>query len=587
MSTHNFQFYPTPLSLAERAWAKFQNKTVIRLLEPSAGNGDLLKGMPEKLRDGSYNKRAVPIDCIEINMKHHATLRAIGNVKIVGMDFLEFGGGANYSHILLNPPFAEGAAHVIKAWDCLFDGEIVAIINAETIRNPFSKERQHLKRLIDLNGDVEFMASEFETEDTQRKTNVEIALVYLRKKVDMEDSIVGNVLSGLKKENELLKAGRLAEGIEEMQAVMLPTSTIENSVIVFDAAVSTMRELVVAMAKAGYYEGLMSVTMAEHLGDSLKVSERVVRSTEWVKNEISDRYLKLKDSAWTGILRSSDVTAKLSLKARQRLEAEFENIKELEFTVSNIHGFLLGLAENQGDIFLGMVCDVFDLIGRYHSDNVSYYKGWKSNDKQRTCGMRVKTTRFVLPGNMGWSSLSYEGERRLEDFDRVFAMLDGKAKPDFGLVDVFKTQYSSLSAGERLQTSYFDVRFYPGVGTIHFFARDKVLMDRLNRLVGENRKWLPPAEANVSETFWEQYQKSEKFDKELRSEIDVQHKASFKDGNQRPSQWNHPLRGESDKSQAAIDAALNVVLERHGISVDFQLGMSDGCEQEQLLLLAA
>ena len=600
----DFQFYPTPLALAEKAWAKFKNKKVVRILEPSAGTGGLLMGIPEKLRCGGQHSCPVPIDCIEINLTHHSKLRDLGgknlsrhertgcyvsNIKIVGMDFLEFGGGANYSHIFLNPPFANGAAHVIKAWDCLFDGEVVAIINAETIRNPYSQERQHLKMLIDLHGDVEFFGSEFQTEDTQRKTSVEIGLVYLCKKVDMTESIVGKVLDGLQKENESVKASRLAEGFEAMQDLMLPTTVIENAVIVFEAAVGTMRDMVKAMAKASYYAGMMSVTMAEHLGGmgagEIKTSH-VESSKDWVMAEMSERYLTLKDSAWTGVLRSADVTSQLSLKARKRLEAEFENIKELEFSVPNIYGFLRGLVENQDSIMRDMVLDVFDTIGRYHSDNVCYYKGWKSNDKQRTCGMRVKTTRFVLPGNMGWGGLSYEGERRLEDFDRVFAMLDGKAKPEIGLVNIFKTNFRDLSDGQRMQTSYFDVRFYPGVGTIHFFARDKVLMDKLNRIVGENRKWLPPAEVNVAKTFWEQYEKSEKFDKELRSEIDAQHKLKI---GCRPSAYNHPLRGCTDGEDklTAIDKALTTVLERHGIAVDFQLGASDGQKSGQLLLLEA
>jgi len=64
-------------------------------------------------------------------------LKASGRqVAVVGHDFLEFKMGAIYSHIIMNPPFSQGAAHVLHAWHILYDGEIVALLNAETVRNP-------------------------------------------------------------------------------------------------------------------------------------------------------------------------------------------------------------------------------------------------------------------------------------------------------------------------------------------------------------------------------------------------------------------------------------------------------------------
>ena len=120
--------------------------------------------------------------------------------------------------------------------------------------------------------------------------------------------------------------------------------------------------------------------------------------------------------------------------------------------------------------------------------------------------MRIKTTRFILPGHSSssWSgSLPYGSERVLSDFDKVFALVDGKHQPEVGLVDVFKNSIAALRSGERVSASYFDVRYYPGVGTIHFFARDRELVDRLNRLVGRRRQWLPP-EAPDESAFWTQ-----------------------------------------------------------------------------------
>lgn len=590
----DFQFYPTPLSLATRAWAKFRNKDFVRVLEPSAGNGDLIKGMPHF---GDRYGRTIPVDCCEIDINKHATLRSLPGVSVVGMDYMRFGGGAIYSHVIQNPPFASGVHHVLKAWEAMFDGEIVSIINAATIRNPNSREREHLVRLIEQHGEIEFIEEAFVGDDVERETKVEIALVYLRKQSHAGEDIIGSLWSDLVEENAKAKIDSLADGYQQAQELAVPASVIENYVFVFDAAVRTMRQAVMAEARANHYSAMIGSTMAE-LSSGLESDSAAGKATlQWVKSKMAERYLLLKDKAWANLLRSSKVESKLSSDAQKRMEVAFDVIKNLEFTASNIGGFLQGLMENQGSIMRQMACDVFDLITRYHTDNLVFYKGWASNSKHRTCGMRLKKSRFVIPGNLnyaGSSNLSYEAERRLADFDRVLAMLDGKNEPDVSLVQVFRNSMSDLQGGERVSSSYLDVRFYPRAGTIHFFPRSQELMNKLNHLVGEHRQWLPPQTETPSKDFMRQYNEADRFDKELRAELDAIQRENHETGRY-ISAFDHPLRGvmrkdDSEKCTAVIDAALTRVHERHGISVDFQLQHAhaeSAVDQEQLLLIAA
>lgn len=587
----DFQFYPTPLVLASKAWGMFKNKNFIRVLETSAGNGDMLLGSP---RFGDRRSGPIPVDCCEIDMTKHATLRSLPGVSVVGMDYMQFGGGSIYSHIIQNPPFANGVSFVLKAWDGMVDGEIVSIINAETIRNPNSRERQHLLRLIEQHGEVKFIEDAFIGNDVERQTKVEIALVYLRKKSLIGEDIIGSVLKGLQGENERVKAERQADSYKESNDLAVPTTTIENFVLAFNAAVDSMNESVIAEAKAKHCSERVGGTMSDLSSGSAFISS-ADSSTAWVQKQIVNRYMDLKDRAWANLLRSSKVKSKLSSTAQKRMEAAFNEIKTLEFTVSNVCGFLHGLVENQSIIMRQMACDVFDLISRYHSNNVVFYKGWVSNSKQRTCGMRLKKARFVIPGNMnysGSSSLSYEAEQRLADFDRVLAMLDGKDVPELSLVDVFRTRMANLKGGSRESTSYLDVRFYPGAGTIHFFPKSQDLMDKLNRLVGEYRQWLPPATETPSKDFKRQYDDAENFDKELREEVDAQF-AEHRSTSRSSTSWDHPMKAifredEAERNTAILDAALSTVQERHGIAVDFQLQQDTSADQyEQLFLLAA
>ena len=328
------QFYPTPPQLAARAWAKFKNTKFVRILEPQAGYGDLALAYPHW--DSRYGPSR--IDCCEIDLGKHGVLHAKG-LNVVGIDFLQFGTGAFYSHILCNPPFAEGAAHVLKAWDILWDGEIVAIVNAETVRNPFCRERLMLVRLIEQFGEVEFVAGAFSLAQAERKSDVEVALVYLRKQADIGHDIIGEVLDALR--GDAATAASLGAGYQEAQALALPNSVIENSVRAFDAALRTLREAVFAEARASHYASLLGETMAVRNGGA--GSGEAQDSIEAVQNELGSEDGELKDRALAGILRSTNVTSRLSSTAQKRVEAAFEQIKQLEFTVANIYGFLCGL----------------------------------------------------------------------------------------------------------------------------------------------------------------------------------------------------------------------------------------------------
>ena len=79
--------------------------------------------------------------------------------------------------------------------------------------------------------------------------------------------------------------------------------------------------------------------------------------------------------------------------------------------------------------------------------------------------MRVKTSRFILPGHKTESyqnSLPWDSMQMLRDFDKVFAMLDGKRQPEESLEYLFQNNFHSMRVNKRMSSSYFDVRFYPG-----------------------------------------------------------------------------------------------------------------------------
>lgn len=558
----DLQFFPTPRWLAELVWSKFTDRNFVRVIDTSAGDGALPDAAP---RD--YYDRAPKVDCIEIDATKHPILREKA-YRVVGLDFLNFEGGHCYSHVIMNPPFAEGAKHLLKGWDMLYEGEVSAVINAQTLRNPFSAERKRLVKVIEDHGDVQFVPDAFKGEEVVREANVEVAVVHLVKSAECSEDWIGPVI-------ETMAVDRNKEQSFELpRELALPNSFVTNQVRAFRLAVKAMREAVRMRAVADHYAVRIGRTM-----DDLANNRGEIDAPEMVsiRSALEEGYDKLKDRAWASVLRSTETLSRLSSKVQKQAESQFEQIKTLEFTESNVYGFLLGLVQSQPEMQLDMLCEVFDIITRYWSDNTVFYRGWKSNDKHRSMGMRVKMTRFIIP-HMRCSSWSmdWDSVRQLADFDKAFAILDGRREPEVSLVSLFEPakggtdpdSFNKLKRGERLDSSYFSIRFYKGVGTCHMYPRNKDLIDRLNRVVGRRRDWLPPADQQAGEAFWKQFDRAEKFDAEFREEALRQAKGNrgyFRS-------WDHPInqfmmqsKENHEKAEATLASAMEVVLERHGL----------------------
>lgn len=569
MAHDEFQFYPTTPAMAERAFNKFKNKHISRMLDPSAGNGDLIKH--DKHRISYSGMVRYPTDGIEIDASKHPALKALG-INVVGFDFDNFTSLSIYSHILMNPPFLYGCKHLLRAWDGIFHGEIVAILNAETIRNPFSAERKLLASIIEQHGSVEFVQDAFSGADSERKTGVEIALVHLAKVANSAE-IVGNIIEELRQDTAI---GNHDEESTTNNGLMLPANYVENAVLIFNGAVEATRQEHAAKAKANYYKAWLGKTMAEFIGT--KAEDKSSCAKFDIAGEMRDgfatEYMSLKDRAWTHLIHRTEIDDKISLAARNRLYADFEKIKLLEFSVSNIYGFLQGLSESAWEIQKEMICETFDLFTRFYTENSVYFMGWKSNDKHKTCGMRLKTTRFILPGfsNQGFSYIGFSEMKQLEDIDKTFCILDGRStaisskdEPVFhGLRHLFSDRLKELESGKRLDCEYFEVRYYPRRGTIHFFPKRKDLVERLNRMVGGWRQWLPPQgnDTAASKEFWQHYEKADKFSDEVEKNFT----------NMSIGRMNIGIAfskyDESAKTHDCLHAAISQVIKENGMDLE-------------------
>lgn len=604
----DFQFYPTPQHLAHKAWSLFKQPVQL-LLEPHGGKGDLAHayriGFPEVDTDSELSRlrhrfgwetgkvvRDLKWHTCEINPDMHPILKERG-ATIVGYDFLQMQSAARFSHILANPPFADGDKHLLHAWKIAHAAEIVFILNAETIRNPFSATRQKVVELIEKHGHVQFLADQFIGSDVERQTSVEIALVYLKKEPEALLNL-DKALEGLKPAT----SGMNTYGAPELNALALPMDFIDRVVEDYEIACKASVEFAHAQALLSVAENRLGLTFEEMVTKGLTANDRPKQTNpaDVVRNVINQQFDSLRERAWAQILRSTKLLDSLSVAARKEVESQFQTIQLLEFNKVNVHGFFAGVLDNLGNLNDKMILTLFDSILERDTDNAAFYQSWKSNQKHKALGMRIKRTRFILPlarGDYSTSRYASHGVlSALADIDKVFRLLDGKhtiVQPDKnglvidnGLRACFNDdrKFSALVNGERLDTEYLSVRYYPGKGTIHFFPRNMDVIERFNRYVGRIRQWLPPDMEKADKGFVEQYEKAEKLTPAY-CEAFNKNRSSYYYSSPVYSLLKN-LKGVEESNQDVLKLidAVQTVQHQHGIVIGDQLEQTKVSEEQ-------
>ena len=223
MFTNNKDFYPTPEAIINKMLCDIDFKMIHSILEPSAGSGNIIEAIKkkEKFYSTPYNKFSYDIDCIEEDQNLQHILKGKG-YRVVYNDFLTYDTMKEYDLIIMNPPFSNGCKHLLKALEMQQrnGGAIVCLLNAETLKNPCTNDRQYLQRkLAEYNAKVEFMQDGFM--DAERKTAVEIALIKVHLPEVKRQSFI---FEGLKKARE-------RQDIEETENTQLIDSDYFKAIV--------------------------------------------------------------------------------------------------------------------------------------------------------------------------------------------------------------------------------------------------------------------------------------------------------------------------------------------------------------------
>lgn len=485
-------FYPTPDKLICKLIDGVKFDEISSILEPSAGQGHIVDYINERyeLSQPYYRKgEKLDIDCIEINENLRHILKGKG-YRVVHDDFLTFETFKRYDAILMNPPFDEGDKHLLKALDLMKNGGIIrCILNAETIRNPFSNTRKDLvRRLDELDADIKFIKDAFL--DAERKTAVEIALI----KVAIPEAPKSSfILHNLKKE-EIYTVNR------EDSGTIVEADFLKRIVAQYNFEVQAGLKLLeeyFAMKPYVMKSFKKEPSPYERPAISVIVGDEGSRNclNDWEK---PNEYIKLIRYKYWNALFQSDMFANIfTTKLRQEYYERIQDLKNYDFSFYNIYTLKAELVKSMSKSIEETILALFDKFSHKHhwydetSKNIHYYNGWKTNSAWKI------NKRVVVPHMNAFDSWSgefrpyYEVCDKLKDIEKVFDYLDG-GRSDHVDLDAALKRAEETGQTKKIQLKYFNVTFYKK-GTCHIEFTNLDLLKKFNLFGSQKKGWLPPS----------------------------------------------------------------------------------------------
>ena len=474
-------FYPTPESLVEKMLNAVHWGAVSSMLEPSAGKGNIAVRAVKRWKDEntSFWRSDTPadMDCVELDPNLRAILKDQG-LRVVHDDFMTYNTHKRYSLILMNPDFASAAKHILKAISLLEpNGQLVALCNAETIRNPYTNERNLLLRTLG-NASIEFLPGAFLY--AERKTDVETAMiVYQAPASDRRESLI---LDRLK------PAHRYVDMTEQESAALTKSDFVEAIIDRYNYEVESGLSLI-----REYYavSGMINDTNTPACaGITLKIgNSNGVSANEWVR---AVRY-----KYWQMLFASPQFVEQLTSNLRQELYNKLSELQDYDFTEFNIREIMAQMNAQVSEGVESTIMSLFDdWTRKYHwdenADNRHYFDGWKTNDAFAV------NAKVILPmnGYTRWTCCpdefrAYNVRERLVDIEKVFNYLDCGRSVEISLNDALN-EAEKTGQTRKVETKFFFLTFYKK-GTCHIEFKDKDLLAKFNIFAARGKNWLPPS----------------------------------------------------------------------------------------------
>ena len=531
MNLFDKEFYPTPPEVIKKMiepYADILDKATV--LEPSAGSGSIIDyitetGLNKTLRttkghEYDYQVKANPkrVYAIEKNPELQMILQQKG-YRLIGEDFLGCFPDTRVNLILMNPPFKNGDQHLLHAWEILHGGDIACLLNAETIRNPYTENRKLLARIIAEHGSVEELGKCFR--DADNTTDVEVTLVRLHKedkaspfRIDLsgEEAPRVDFVEMTSEGNALCQSSRLDAYIRcwsmAKEAAVDYIKSREKLRFWLSALMNTD---LTANGKAA--SSKTGVNAIQEIDNELKGQPLSQSTMESAYNEF---ITAAKGEAWDTVFRQIGIGKYMTTGLREELSRFQKGQASMDITKENVMKLFEYIMTNVGVIMDNAVVEVYDKFTRYFKDNTSFKEGWKTN-KQFHCNRKVILPDLVdagfMPQKYGYHShfsLELYGRQTVEDIDKAMCWLSGRSFDSLtGEIEIpgqgkcpspkdstIAQTINRIAVGDQgwYESAFFRVKAFKK-GTVHLEFKDEALWTKFNITVNKGKNQLGNSEA--------------------------------------------------------------------------------------------
>lgn len=531
------QFYPTPPSVASKMLAGLDMRMIQNVLEPSAGKGDLIDAIARKNLAQYCYDRTIKIDFCEIDpylrqitkynfsrekreeiagQWHPLQMRSYSNlsesekreykrleteldlfrkteVRCVHDDFLTYRTYKHYDLILMNPPFADGDLHLLRAIEMQQrqGGTIICLLNAETIRNPYTATRAQLAaKLNELQAEVEIVPDAF-SDDAERKADVDVAIIRIHIPAPTPD------------ESEIWK--RMKKAVEEDDVpdpelhALITGDYIEQAITLYRTEVAATMELI------RQYKALVPYMPTSLNPDNQYGKDPILTLVVGSDNPSygfdQGNYMRtVRLKYWCALFSNKQFTGRLTSELQKKYSEKVERMADYEFSAFNIREIML---EMQSEMTQGVekaIMDLFEKLTYTHtydpdfSSNKHYYNGWKTN-KAWKIGKKC-----IIPtyGMFAWYKSSRdtfyvsEAYKVISDIEKALDYLDGGRTDEINLLSRLEAA-NAQGKTRNIECKYFKIDLFKKNTThIKFYPESMKLVDRLNIYASQKKGWLPP-----------------------------------------------------------------------------------------------
>lgn len=531
------EFFPTPPELVAKMICNIRFKSDCSVLEPSAGSGNIAKfivisndclnsswcfrnyeggNIDEKCRQIILNdaveryyreeKRRqeneyyvfpnsrINIDCVEQDKNLQLILKDY-DFNVVGDDFLKFSTSKMYDYIIMNPPFSNGDEHLMKAIRLAEKNggsQIVCLLNAETIRNPYSQSRVQLKEILDNYGATyEYVQDAFK--NAERNTDVEVVIIKV-------------TIPNLRKYE--FDWSKLNEGIDDL-AFEIPDEC--NELVIDDKLKQPViqYQCEIELGKKLFFEyysikDKISHQFANEDDPLYSIKSEPIISLKVGKNDLADKYTTFSEVVnayveevrykyWYELLHKPFFMEGLPSSAKEEYFNEIQKLVKYEFSIPNICEVRLDILRKTARAIEDSIITLFDKFTYKHSmgceKNIHYFNGWKSNNAF------IINKKIVVPdlNSYDWYgrfNIDYETKEFLKDIEKIFMYFDADPTPSD--LDFYCEEYTRRGQNRKCKFKYFDVDFFKK-GTAHITFKDDELLKKFNIYGCMKKGWLPPS----------------------------------------------------------------------------------------------